>query len=1212
MLNHGIGRITQYALIALFSVFSQTIAAEEYRVLERGIASSIVFDGQDDYAELVSDKNVDVSGSFTIEAWVKVDQVTHFARLLDFFNQTGQDNIIFATSIATTGKPRFSVYRDGHETVVDSPKAIPIGYWTHLAATFEHDKKTAKLYINGELVATNRNMNLPSNEPRRHRYIGRSAWNGDGLLQGAIHDFRIWNTARTQKQLRANNRAVLSAVTAHLIANYPANEKDIVDGSVIDHATGGDYMHLHGARAGTARTTSADYPFTVPQLRVPQNYRAVTVSGLPKGVSVKGNALLPKKNKNGTYMQVLDLKALQDDGLLLNIPQGFFGKFSLQVEVHAGSMQPYSIMPVQRYNFVYVVPPKADDILFAKSGSIDFGEPIEQVTHHSDIYWGINKRGVVFSRTKTTDWKVDTDVDQGMRFVSIGSDKDGGIWAGTDDGSVYFRDRFDSPWQQVDGFFPQVAVQPNGYVWAAATGQNGEVYVRNSLKGEIKLNGKKSSGDWLTQDGFMKKLAVGADGQVWGIDYAGYVKNRFGISAPWYFTPSDAFDPQSASGGDSNAPFDPTTDVFGDTSKAVPVNDPNYIPSYGGAGELSAKAKEIAVDNDGRVWVVTEKNDRYVRGSADQPWYLVNGKYRDIKSSFGVGKAVPLNVIVNPKVAQSATVTISGLPHDVVLLDKDNKYLIQGGSIDLSASDAKGLKLDISNAHHDFYVNVELTARYDGQLVSSQQKIFIDDAELERSVSGGTVFQVADNRKNYTVERVGNSLVLTYRYDQTRVTRLLMTDVDYIRFTDNVVAIADYSKTYQLPVSVNTSPGNVVMIAGVPAGAVVNNSVAMGNGVFALLADEIQSHAFSIDFPTVEVDKAVELKVGVTAETSISKELIGGVRINGYANAKAYAEADAELSFSVGPDGVNAEARSYIGAGAVATAGGAVEVDGVGSASQEYGVEVTVDAEVEAQLTADKTQLSQHVKLGTQATVSATSTLEVEVDFVPGTNATTEGTAALSAYANVEGDSKLCYGDGCYGLSGSAGAEAGIMATASGYASGSLAGVGGNAEGGVEAGLGVGINAGATAGYEDGELTVGVSGELAVLIGLDVDVNVVIDTNSVADTADLVGNGVIGGLEAVNSNMLTVDQAVTQYYVPAIRFVQTNMLPLDQAMNLYGVSAQEAVFSGIISVDDAVNNYGAKAGDFAGTAFDTAKDKAEDTAKDAYNGAKHFICHIFC
>ncbi|KZN65882.1 hypothetical protein [Pseudoalteromonas luteoviolacea] len=47
-------------------------------------------------------------------------------------------------------------------------------------------------------------------------------------------------------------------------------------------------------------------------------------------------------------------------------------------------------------------------------------------------------------------------------------------------------------------------------------------------------------------------------------------------------------------------------------------------------------------------------------------------------------------------------------------------------------------------------------------------------------------------------------------------------------------------------------------------------------------------------------------------------------------------------------------------------------------------------------------------------------------------------------------------------------------------------------------------------------------------------------------------------------------------------------------------------------VDDAVNNYGAKAQDFAGTAFDTAKDKAEDTAKDAYNGAKHFICHIFC
>lgn len=1211
MIKHHIGTAMMLVTVWFIGVFSQTIAASEYRVLERSTASSLVFDGQDDYAELTTEKNLDVSGSFTIEAWVKVNKVTHYARLLDFFNQTGGDNIIFATSIAKTGKPRFSIYRDGYETAVDSPKALPVGHWTHLAATFERNERTAKLYINGNLVATNSNMNVPDSDVRRHRYIGRSAWNGDGLFQGAIHDFRIWNVARTQKQIVANNRAVFS-YQPNLIANYPANQDDIHGGNVRDHASGGDYMHLHGVQVGTARSTSADYPFSVPQLTVPSDFRAVTVSGLPKGVTVKGNALIPKKNKDGFYMQVIDLHALQNQSLLLNVPQGFFGKFALKVEVHAGTVSPYTVKPVETYEFVYVVPPKDDDLLFAKSGSIDFGEPIEQVTHHSDIYWGINKRGVVYSRSKNTEWKVDTDADQGMRFVSIGSDRLGGVWAGTDDGRVYYRDRFDSPWEQVDGFFPQLAVQPNGYVWAAATNQNGEVYVRNGLKGEIKLHGKKSSGDWLTQDGFMKKLAVGADGQVWGIDQDGYVKNRFGIAAPWYFTPSDAFDPNAAKTDESNMPFDPTTDVFSQGVKEVPVNDPTYIPSYGGPNELSAKAKEIAVDNDGRVWVVTEKNDRYVRGNAEQPWYLVKGKYRDIKSSFGVGKGVPLNIIVNPKVAESATVTVSGLPHDVVLLDKHNQFLIQGGSIELTAEQAKGLKLDVTLTHHDFYVSVAVSSMYDGNPVLVEQKIFIDDAELERSVSGGTVFQVADSRENYDVERIGNSLVLTYRFDQSRVTRLLMTDVDYIRFTDNVVAIADYYKTYQLPQSVNTSPGNIVMIAGVPKGAVVNNSVALGNGVFALVADEIQHNTFSIDFPTVELDQAVELKVGVTAETSVSKELMSGARINGYANAEAYAEADAELSFSVGPDGVNAEARSYIGAGAVATAGGSVEVDGVGSASQEYSAEVTVDAEIEAQLTLDKTQIAQHVKLGTQATLSATSTLEVEVDFVPGTNATTEGTASLTAYANVEGDSQLCYGDGCYGLSGSAGAEAGIMATASGYASGSLAGVGGNAEGGVEAGLGVGINAGATAGYEDGELTVGVSGELAVLIGLDVDVNVVIDTNAVADTAELVGNGVIGGLEAVNSNMLTINQAVTIYYVPAIRFVQTNMLPLDDAMNQYGVTAQDAVFSGIISVDDAVNNYGAQAGDFAGTAFDTAKDKAEDTAKDAYNGAKHFICHIFC
>jgi hypothetical protein len=113
---------------------------------------------------------------------------------------------------------------------------IPLGQWTHIAVVF--DGSTRKHYINGEQVLSVAETGpLPTNTAEV-RIFSDVAW--EFSPPGSINEVRLWNTARSQAQLRANlNQAI--AAQPGLVALWRTGGTDVVgpnDGALVGDGVG--------------------------------------------------------------------------------------------------------------------------------------------------------------------------------------------------------------------------------------------------------------------------------------------------------------------------------------------------------------------------------------------------------------------------------------------------------------------------------------------------------------------------------------------------------------------------------------------------------------------------------------------------------------------------------------------------------------------------------------------------------------------------------------------------------------------------------------------------------------------------------------------------------------------------------------------------------------------------------------------------------------
>ncbi|WP_027629345.1 DUF5695 domain-containing protein [Ruminiclostridium cellobioparum] len=142
---------------------------------------------------------------FTAAAWVKVNSITDWARIFDF--GTGTTNYMFLTASAGGSGLRFAITTagNGSESQLNYASGLPLpaGTWKHIAVTLSGN--TGILYIDGSEVARNAAMNInPAGlGDTNQNYIGRSQWSGDSYLNGMVDDFKIYNRALSQAEVRS-------------------------------------------------------------------------------------------------------------------------------------------------------------------------------------------------------------------------------------------------------------------------------------------------------------------------------------------------------------------------------------------------------------------------------------------------------------------------------------------------------------------------------------------------------------------------------------------------------------------------------------------------------------------------------------------------------------------------------------------------------------------------------------------------------------------------------------------------------------------------------------------------------------------------------------------------------------------------------------------------------------------------------------------------
>jgi hypothetical protein len=92
-------------------------------------------------------------------------------------------------------------------------KAIPLGKWVHIVITAKNMdalRPDIQVYLNGTETYTQESGFLPQSKTTSHNYLGKSNWTDapgeyelrDELLNGAIFDFRIYNSALSENRVK--------------------------------------------------------------------------------------------------------------------------------------------------------------------------------------------------------------------------------------------------------------------------------------------------------------------------------------------------------------------------------------------------------------------------------------------------------------------------------------------------------------------------------------------------------------------------------------------------------------------------------------------------------------------------------------------------------------------------------------------------------------------------------------------------------------------------------------------------------------------------------------------------------------------------------------------------------------------------------------------------------------------------------------------------
>ena len=171
----------------------KTISVQGTSKASLSAGTGLYFDGNDQYVAIQDNDALDLTSSYTIEAWIKPSVFTALGGIISKYQEGGANG--YTLRLSGTN-PFTGINFDGLETATGILKADT---WYHIAAV--NDSGERHLYVNGiEQSLTGTAGTIEAND--NILTIGVDYLEGARFFKGSIDEVRIWNAALRVQHIR--------------------------------------------------------------------------------------------------------------------------------------------------------------------------------------------------------------------------------------------------------------------------------------------------------------------------------------------------------------------------------------------------------------------------------------------------------------------------------------------------------------------------------------------------------------------------------------------------------------------------------------------------------------------------------------------------------------------------------------------------------------------------------------------------------------------------------------------------------------------------------------------------------------------------------------------------------------------------------------------------------------------------------------------------
>ncbi|TAE10754.1 MAG: BspA family leucine-rich repeat surface protein, partial [Bacteroidetes bacterium] len=183
--------------------------------LPAGSGRTLTFDGTAKKVDIPNNASFDFTSTnnHTLEAWIKIDAI---GTVMDIISKTNGVTSGYALIVTSAG--RLAIRRGGSTAEVSA--ILPTGVWLHVAVSIT-GSSTFVSYVNGVSEASGGLLGLSSNT--LNLTIGERP-SGGFPFNGQIDEVKIWNTTRTEAQIRTSMCSKLTGVESGLVGYFRFDE----------------------------------------------------------------------------------------------------------------------------------------------------------------------------------------------------------------------------------------------------------------------------------------------------------------------------------------------------------------------------------------------------------------------------------------------------------------------------------------------------------------------------------------------------------------------------------------------------------------------------------------------------------------------------------------------------------------------------------------------------------------------------------------------------------------------------------------------------------------------------------------------------------------------------------------------------------------------------------------------------------------------------